>query len=175
MKPPQPQGLVGGGSLGGYRPGVTPISRTEDARAVYVASGPSQTPMLSVHVDGRCTLNKALLSTANLRGGSLVMLVVPTKHGGDWYLDTQPKPGAGNRLPTQGRALFRVPPMSRNHFRQPQITLAPAEGATRGRVIVSSKETLCPILHFRLGDEVPGHPGYYQLVRVRPGSGTVNH
>lgn len=120
---------------------------------------PLPDPILSVSTANQCTLNKALQNAARIRGGQFVQLVVPRHHSGEWYLDTRPKPGAGVKLPVTGRALFRVAPISARHFLQ-------SRPAGPGFHPGSITNTALRLLHFRLGPEVEGHPGYYRLLRV---------
>jgi len=101
-----------------------------------------------------CILSKELQRAANLSGGRYVHLVVPRKRGGDWYLDTNPKPGVGTRLPERGRALIRVPAIPKMHF-QRSGRHEPGFGAISNSFV--------PLLHFKLGQEVQGFPGHYQL------------
>jgi hypothetical protein len=156
-QPPQPpHSFLGGPS---YRPEPTPIS--PPGPMPYVPRGQANhAPILSVTAE-HCTLTKPLLTAANLHGGQQVHLVVPRRREGDWYLDTNPKPGVGTVLPQfvrRSRALFRIPRIPAMHF---QVSRASSPGFVPGSLVNSQVK----LLHFRLGPEVEGHPGYYRLLR----------
>ena len=118
----------------------------------------------------RCTLSRALLAAIpHLKNGnrstrgSYVMVIVPPRRGGSWFLDTRPKPGSGTQLPTapDARAIFRLPPLNKTHF---QHTKPQFETEQPGARMAGAENTLVQQLRFRLGPEVAGHQGYYQLL-----------
>jgi len=137
---------------------------------------PALPPTLTLRYDERgpiCELSKALRALLPpLKECERVLLVVPHQRGGQWYLDTNPKPGAGYRIPNAERAQFRVQPISKIHFMRPVPVLEgaggrPGKGEDRrgGLAAVSNTNEAVGLLRFRLALEVPGHPGYYQLLR----------
>jgi hypothetical protein len=122
-----------------------------------VAPGPANTkPVLSVSADNYFVMTKPFIAQLSLGAESRFRLVVPRKAGGQWYFDTNPRHEEGHQLPARGRAQFRIATISRTHFQQSRPA---GPGFTK---IVNTPVTL---LHFRLGPEVEGHPGYYQLLR----------
>lgn len=165
----QPPNALLPGSGGSYRPPAIPPLYTGEVKPSYgrpVPPGPANNdPILSVAYPNTLTLTKPLLTKANLSGGRRIHLVVPVQRGGDWYLDTRPKPGAGNLIPKSGRAMLRVPPLHKYHF---QLSKPTVERGERGALLGNSN-TLAARLYFVLGEEVEGHPGYYRLTRL------VNH
>lgn len=170
MKPiaPGPQsfhgapGLREGGSRSFYEvvqqaPVVPPLPE------VRPTTPPAPAPAtLTLRYDERgpiCELSKGLRARLpNLKDCSRLGLVVPQRRGGEWYLDTQPRPGAGYQLPNTDRAQFRTQPISKIHFMHPK----PEGSHGRAR---ANQNVFAAVLRFRLGAEVAGHPGYYQLLR----------
>lgn len=163
MTPNTPSAFLGQPPGGAYAIPPTPPSQTQQGRAPYslpVAPGPANNlPVLSVAYPNTLTLTKPFLAALNLRGGSRIHLVVPVQRGGDWYFDTRPKPGVGNAIPRSGRAMLRVAPLQKTHFQQ-SIPSRP------DNIIRGNSNTLALRLHFALGAEIEGHPGYYRLQRL---------
>lgn len=119
-------------------------------------------PLLTVYADSRCFLSKALLTAVSVRAGAAVQVVVPAQKGGEWFLDTHPRPGAGRALPSNpaARGQVRLPPVARHHFLVARpIGAGQGEGSIRG-----NRNDHLPQLRFRLGPEMEGHPGYYRLL-----------
>jgi hypothetical protein len=117
-----------------------------------------------------CTISKAMLqqlpnvkASTSVTCGTRVLLVVPSKRGGNWYLDTRPKPGAGVyfRLNKKGGAAARVQPISRTHF---QASVLRFVGDFGSRRIASSANTLARGIKLTLGPELVDNPGYYRLL-----------
>jgi hypothetical protein len=159
QKPPTPPALP-----------KLPATPTEPTLSVY------QTTDKEGYVSCTCTLSKALLLLLpNVRAntpvscGTRVLLVVPSKRGGKWYLDTRPKPGAGVyfTLNKSGGAAARVQPISRTHF---MSTVPRFVGAAGKRRITSSANTLARGIKLTLGPELVDNPGYYRLLplEVKP-------
>ena len=102
-----------------------------------------------------------LLAVPHLRAGGAVDLVPPMRRGGPWYLDT--RSSASRRLPARLGAVarFRVPALSQEHYLAAGVDARPGRfGGALGTV--GTRKSLC----FRLGSEMPGHAGYYELLPV---------
>lgn len=141
------------------------------APARVVASGPANAePLLSIAFPNTCTLSKPLLAQLGLSGMGSVRfhLVVPAQLGGDWYLDTLPRPGVGAKLPERGAARFRIQQVAKRHFMQARPLMAPTPGAP----FQGNANVFVNLLHFRLGEQVAGQLGYYHLHQV---TGPVHH
>lgn len=150
-----------------YRPAPRPQpARPERSYTTAVPAGPAnQQALVVVSAANWCRLTLPVLSAAGLEWGDEVQLVVPTKRGGQWYLDTKPRPGAGRQLPAAYKPLlFRVPPIPRWHFHETRATHGP-RGAV-GRPITGVTNTQVARRYFRLGAEHPEHPGYFLLEPV---------
>lgn len=137
-----------------------------------IPSGPANmSPALSVAYPNTLTLSRPLIRQLDLEdmGKARIHLVVPSQIGGDWYLDTNPRPGMGTHFPKRGSARFRIQQVPKMHFGQRRPLFADAPGSLR---FESNANVFVKLLHFELGEEVEGHPGYYHLNRV---SRAVHH
>jgi hypothetical protein len=143
-----------------------PATRTEPTLSVYLTTDKDG------YVACTCTLSKALLAqlpnvkaNTSVSCGTRVLLVVPSKRGGKWYLDTRPKPGAGVyfTLNKYGGAAARIQPISRNHFMSNVLRFVGDAGSRR---IASSANTLARGIKLTLGPELVDNPGYYRLLPI---------
>lgn len=107
-----------------------------------------------------------LRAIPHLKAGAPVELVAPPRRGGRWYLDT--RSSAVRAVASKGdalrkpRAYFNVPALSREHYLLPATNAKPGQfGGAAGTA------GLRPFLSFALGPEVPGHPGYFELLPLR--------
>jgi hypothetical protein len=136
--------------------------------AVYpqppAASGIRSQPVLSVSIDNKFTLSKALIERLGLTSASRFRLVPPWERGKPWHLDLSPRPGEGQTLASWGRAQFRLPPLAKWHFQRPAPVLSGVGQGFRQLGTVSNQNLTVALLRFQLGTEV--EPGYYQLERI---------
>lgn len=163
-----PNAFLNTPSYGATHPGATPIQQVQEGRVPYVRPGLANTePVLSVAYPNTLTLTRPLLAKLDLSKMATrrVHLVVPTQRGGQWYLDTNPKPGMGAHLPVRGCCRFRIQYIPKIHFAQSRPLFA-ASPDWRGPIIKGNANVFVSLLHFRLGAPVEGHEGYYHLDRL---------
>lgn len=162
-----PQAPTSFSSSPGYNLRHPEPTQVVEERGGYSARAlPSPEALLSVAYPNTCTLSKPLLAELGLShmGSARFHIVAPAQLGGQWYLDTAPKPGVGAALPERGAARFRIQHIPKMHFMQRRPLFAPGGGAPAS--MRGNANVFVNLLHFRLGKQVVGHPGYYYLERV---------
>ena len=106
------------------------------------------------------TLTKALLGAIPaLKGGAPVELVPPHRRGGTWYLDAR---ATATRRVERQKGRFAIPALSREHYLTPTTNAPGVKSGLHGAGSVR------PFLTFVLGRELENHPGYYELLPLRP-------
>jgi hypothetical protein len=120
-------------------------------------SAPAPLPLLTIHqsdTETRATLHQALVaSIPGFRHGSRFHVVAPRTRGGQWYLDTRPKPGQGVQLPAPpAKYQVRLPRIAPTHFIRPRPVTKQGQAGRLVGVSVENQHmgTLC----FRLGEEL---------------------
>ena len=160
--PTSPTGFLSAPSYGSSgRPGPVPAPEWQPGLTAPLSL--RAVPTLTVRPNGDVTLTKPLMQAVpHLRAGGPVDIVPPGQHGrgGTWHLDTRAT--AVRRLPAAGVMRFRAAAPSRTHFIIPAVAATPGQfGGAHGTA--GTRE----LLLFRLGPEVDGHPGYFELLPVR--------